>query len=1034
MANVKNFGLVGVGSSVQYGKAGPSLAANSATVLQATGSAAFMVPLGNNAARPTGATGMIRTNNESTPILEYYNGTTWVSLATGGAAVTSVSGTTDRITSTGGTTPVIDIASTYVGQTSITTLGTVGTGTWQGSVVAPAYGGTGVANDPGDTITLGGAVSTGGALTTAGAFTQAGAFATTITSTATTSVTLPTSGTLLSTDTIASNAVTSFQTSLSGLTPSTATNGVVTLAGTLGGASGGTGVNNGSSTITLGGSLTTVGAFATSITSTAATSVTLPVSGTLLSTDSTYVASVSGTATRIVIGGTATNPTVDLATVTNPGTGGTFVKVTTDGYGRVTDSTAVLQADITGLVDTVYVNVAGDTMTGDLNMGNFYVTMNNAPVDDTDAANKAYVDSIAAGLSWKQAVASATTVAAGNISGFSAGVITIPNNNATFFPNVGAAAVIDAVTFVANQRVLVKNQTTTAQNGIYIVTTVGVEGSVDAVLTRASDMNAPAEFTGATVFVTGGTVNDNSGWTQTAIVTTVNTDPVVWAQFSGSSTYTWGTGLLESGNTISVNLGAGITELPSDEVGIHLYDSANNPLILTTDGTARSTATGAALDLLLDGSSLSKSTTGLRVAAGGVDLTTMVTGVLPGANGGTGVANTGKTITLGGSLTTAGAFDSTFTMTAATSVTFPTSGTLATVGGTVASFSAGTTGLLPNSATTGAVTLTGTLIAANGGTGFASYTVGDILYADTTTTLAKLAVGAAGTVLKGGTTPTYSAVSLTADVTGTLPVANGGTGAATLLDTGVLIGNGTTAIEATTALTFDSTTDVLTIGGATGVSIAAAGTDVIITALATNSDINLIPNGTGTVNIGAAGAGAISSDSGQALTVTGSTILTLASGTGDIVMNLSGTTNAVTVTGPTAAQYAANVVDADLVNKYYVDQAIATGGTGDVKAVQATVNLGANASTNIGAALPAGATILSVKVNVTVVNTTSTLVVGKSGGSQYMIAAENDPQTTGLYMAETLVTEGSSEQVQATVAGQTGGVGSCEVIVTYKLA
>lgn len=54
-------------------------------------------------------------------------------------AVTSVSGTTNRITSTGGQTPVIDISASYVGQTSITTLGTIGTGTWQGTAIADAY-------------------------------------------------------------------------------------------------------------------------------------------------------------------------------------------------------------------------------------------------------------------------------------------------------------------------------------------------------------------------------------------------------------------------------------------------------------------------------------------------------------------------------------------------------------------------------------------------------------------------------------------------------------------------------------------------------------------------------------------------------------------------------------------------------------------------------------------------------------------------------------------------------------------------------
>ena len=85
----------------------------------------------------------------------------------------------------------IDIAATYVGQTSITTLGTIGTGTWNGALIGATYGGTGV-NNGSNTITIGGNVSTGGALT------FSGAFGTTFTVTGTTSLTLPTSGTVLS--------------------------------------------------------------------------------------------------------------------------------------------------------------------------------------------------------------------------------------------------------------------------------------------------------------------------------------------------------------------------------------------------------------------------------------------------------------------------------------------------------------------------------------------------------------------------------------------------------------------------------------------------------------------------------------------------------------------------------------------------------------------------------------------------------------------------------------------------------------------
>lgn len=107
----------------------------------------------------------------------------------------------------------------------ITSLGTINSGTWNAGVIGPQWGGTGVSNAVGETITLGGAISTGGALTTAAAFTQAGAFATTLTSTGTTNVTLPTTGTLLT----AAGAVTSLTGTANQITASAST-GAVTLS------------------------------------------------------------------------------------------------------------------------------------------------------------------------------------------------------------------------------------------------------------------------------------------------------------------------------------------------------------------------------------------------------------------------------------------------------------------------------------------------------------------------------------------------------------------------------------------------------------------------------------------------------------------------------------------------------------------------------------------------------------------------------------------------------------------------------------
>lgn len=110
-----------------------------------------------------------------------------------GTGVTSVTGTTNRITSTGGNTPVIDISASYVGQSSITTLGTIATGVWNGTLVSPTYGGTGI-NNGSSTLTLSGNLAT------------SGAFASTFTMTGATGVTFPTSGTLATTAQIPTGA------------------------------------------------------------------------------------------------------------------------------------------------------------------------------------------------------------------------------------------------------------------------------------------------------------------------------------------------------------------------------------------------------------------------------------------------------------------------------------------------------------------------------------------------------------------------------------------------------------------------------------------------------------------------------------------------------------------------------------------------------------------------------------------------------------------------------------------------------------
>jgi hypothetical protein len=292
----------------------------------------------------------------------------------------------------------------------------------------------------------------------------------------------------------------------------------------------------------------------------------------------------------------------------------------------VNNVTAVVASDITSLVDATYVNVAGDTMSGALNMGNNSITGLAPASAGTDAVNKNQLDSAVAGLSWKQAVRAATT---GNVD-----LATALENGDT----------IDGVTLATGNRVLVKNQTTTADNGVYIVQATGAA-------VRSTDLDAAAEFSGATVFVAEGTVNADSGWTQTAEVATLGTDPVVFAQFTGSGTYTAGTGLALSGNTFNVNLGAGIVELPSDEVGIHLYDSANGALALTTTGSDRTTAAGAMLYLILDGAgALAQTSSGLKINAASVTNAMLVNdGITTNADTGTGTLDLGGDLEITGS-------------------------------------------------------------------------------------------------------------------------------------------------------------------------------------------------------------------------------------------------------------------------------------------------------------------------------------------------------------------------------------------------
>jgi phage-related tail fiber protein len=459
------------------------------------------------------------------------------------------------------------------------------------------------------------------------------------------------------------------------------------------------------------------------------------------------------------VSGDITITSAGAASLPSTGTAGTYTKVTTDAKGRVTSGTTLSVSDVPTLTsakisdfDTQVRTSRLDQMaapTGALSANNQKITNLATPTADSDAANKGYVDAVKQSLDIKDSVRVATTA---NIT-------------------LSGLQTIDGVSVAANDRVLVKDQTTASANGIYVASS--------SAWVRSTDTDTSAKVTaGLFVFVTEGSTNADSGWVLTTHdAITLGTTSLSFSQFSGAGQITSGAGLTKTGNTLDVGT-ASSARIVVNADNIDLATSgvtAGTYRSVTTDTYGRITAGTNPTTLSgygITDAATSTHTHGNITNAGAIGTTanlpviTTTSGVLTTGTFGSAAntfcqgndsrlsdtRNTTNTVTFnnGGS---GGASGSTFNGGSALTVSYNTVGAPSTTG--------------TNASGTWGISITGDAASVDGKSFGTFSAAGGILYATSTTAASAIGAGAAGQLLKSGVSgaPTWATLEMT-DVPG----------------------------------------------------------------------------------------------------------------------------------------------------------------------------------------------------------------------------------------------------------------------------